>query len=116
MGSALVDMYAKCGCLEIARQVFDKIPQRNVVSWTAMIARYAQNGHGIEALDLFREMQLDSVETNSVTIASLLPATSQLGILHPGSEIHAFITKIQLETYLNVENALVDMYDKRLHA
>eukprot|EP01018_Ginkgo_biloba_P034726 Gb_12552 [translate_table: standard] len=67
VGSALVDMYAKCGSLENARSVFDKMPERNVVSWNAMIAGYAQNGHVDEAMKLFREMpERDVVSWNTM--------------------------------------------------
>ncbi|XP_059077977.1 pentatricopeptide repeat-containing protein At2g13600-like [Cryptomeria japonica] len=53
LANVLVDMYTKCGRIEDARQVFDKIYQRDVVSWTAMVAGYAQNGYAEKALELF---------------------------------------------------------------
>jgi len=52
--SALVDMYAKCGRIKKARDIFEKMPQRNDVSWTTMIAGYAQNGYIYEAQKLFQ--------------------------------------------------------------
>ena len=55
--SALVDMYIKCGSVDDACQVFNKMSQRDVVSWTGMISGYAQSGYGNEALGLFRQMQ-----------------------------------------------------------
>eukprot|EP00249_Psilotum_nudum_P014850 c25030_g7_i5 orf=251-1201(+) len=61
VASALVNMYGKCGNLEDARVVFRKMPQPNVVSWTAMIASYSQNRHGEQALKLFRQMQVNGV-------------------------------------------------------
>lgn len=56
VGTALIDMYAKCESIEDTRQVFDKISERNVVSWNTMIAGYAQNGHPEETLELVRQM------------------------------------------------------------
>lgn len=53
VGSALVDMYVKCAKMKEAQQVFENMPKRNVVSWTAMISGYAQNGHCEEAFKLF---------------------------------------------------------------
>jgi pentatricopeptide repeat protein len=56
VGSALVDMYIKCGRVEVARKVFDKMTERNVVSWNSMIVGYTQNRHVNEALRLFQNM------------------------------------------------------------
>ncbi|XP_057854722.2 pentatricopeptide repeat-containing protein At3g12770 [Cryptomeria japonica] len=56
LANALVDMYAKCGYIQMARKLFEKMPQRNLISWTTMIAGYAQNGVIDEAIKLFEEM------------------------------------------------------------
>eukprot|EP01018_Ginkgo_biloba_P000319 Gb_38245 [translate_table: standard] len=69
VGSALVDMYAKFGSIENARQVFDKIPQRDVVLWNAMITGYAQNRDVVEALKLFEKMPERDVASWNVMIA-----------------------------------------------
>eukprot|EP01018_Ginkgo_biloba_P030827 Gb_14948 [translate_table: standard] len=66
-GSALVNMYAKCGELEDARQVFDKMPERNVVGWNALIAGYAQNGYGDQAIEFFEKMQLEGIKPNVIS-------------------------------------------------
>ncbi|CAL5409947.1 unnamed protein product [Camellia sinensis] len=57
MGSALIDMYAKCGRIEDARRVFDHMNERNVFSWTSMINGYGKNGNPEEALVLFFRLQ-----------------------------------------------------------
>lgn len=59
--SALLDMYVKCGSLEEARKVFDRMPTRTVVSWNAMIAGYARKGYVDKALNLFQKMPLRDV-------------------------------------------------------
>eukprot|EP01018_Ginkgo_biloba_P026876 Gb_29534 [translate_table: standard] len=110
--SALVDMYAKCESILDACKVFDRIPKRDVVLWTAMIAGYVQNGHGERALILFRQMQQTAMEPNVFTWASVLKACSSLGVLERGWQIHAHIIKTGLESDLSVGNALVDMYAK----
>ncbi|KAL2494000.1 Pentatricopeptide repeat-containing protein [Forsythia ovata] len=56
VGSALVDMYGKCGCLNLARRVFDSMPTRNVITWNVIIMAYGMHGKGEEALELFRRM------------------------------------------------------------
>jgi pentatricopeptide repeat protein len=84
VGTSLVDMYAKCGIVDVARRVFDKMSKRNVVSWNAMISGYAQNGFADEALGLFRQMELEGVKPNSSTMVSLLLACAHLGALQQG--------------------------------
>ncbi|KAI5069763.1 hypothetical protein GOP47_0016064 [Adiantum capillus-veneris] len=74
VNSSLVDMYAKSGFLLEASYVLSALPVRNVVSWTALIGGYAEQGLGEEALAEFGKMQLEGVSPNAVTIACLLKA------------------------------------------
>ena len=53
LGNALVNMYAKCGALAMAQQVFDEISMRDIVSWTSLISGYGKHGHGEETLHCF---------------------------------------------------------------
>eukprot|EP01018_Ginkgo_biloba_P030840 Gb_14956 [translate_table: standard] len=112
VGNALIDMYAKCGSLEIARQLFDKMSTRDAVSWNAMIAGYAQNGHGNEALTLFQQMQLTNVKPNRATIVSVLPACAQVAALQQGKNIHDYIIQNGFESHDSVVTALIYMYAK----
>jgi len=110
--SALVDMYAKCGNIDEARYVFERMSQRNVVSWNVMIAGHAQNGYGNEALKLFCEMQRAGVKPNSVTMASLLPACAHITALQQGKELHSYIIRSGFGSNVFAGSALVDMYAK----
>ncbi|XP_057872340.2 pentatricopeptide repeat-containing protein DOT4, chloroplastic-like [Cryptomeria japonica] len=112
VSSALVDMYAKCGNIDKACELFDKMPQRNVVSWTAMILGYAQNGFVEKALENFKQMQLAGVTPNSTTFASILPACAKMGALKQGIDIHQSIEEGGFLSDVAVANALVDMYAK----
>eukprot|EP01018_Ginkgo_biloba_P019081 Gb_13190 [translate_table: standard] len=112
VGNALVDMYAKCGSIEKARDLFDNMKQRDVVTWTAMISGYAQNGQDGEALKLFRQMQLAGVKANLKTFASVLPACANLAALGQGMELHKEIIRSGSQPDVFVESALVDMYSK----
>ncbi|KAJ7514776.1 hypothetical protein O6H91_23G058700 [Diphasiastrum complanatum] len=112
VGSALVDMYAKCGSIEHARQVFNRMIQRDVVSWSAMIAGYAQEGLGEEALALYVQMKQENIEPNNVTYVVLLNACASIAALEQGKQLHHNIIKSGFESDLNVGNALVDMYAK----
>eukprot|EP01018_Ginkgo_biloba_P030431 Gb_26340 [translate_table: standard] len=110
--NALIAMYGKCGNLESARHVFDKMLQRDVVSWTAMIAAYAGNGFANEALKVLCQMQLMGMKPDAVTITSVLPAIADLAALQKGKEIHDFVIKTKFESDVFVESALIDMYAK----
>eukprot|EP01018_Ginkgo_biloba_P034602 Gb_21765 [translate_table: standard] len=112
VGNAFIDMYAKCLRLENARQIFDKLSQRDVVSWNAMIAGYARSGHSDEALRLFRQMQLSCTKPNTATIVSILPACAHLASLQHGKEIHDYVIRSGFVLGAAVGSALVDMYAK----
>ncbi len=84
LGTALVSMYSKCGSLADARQVFDKMSQRNLLSWNAMIAGHAQHGGGREALKLFECMQQEGMKPDNVTFISVLSACSHSGLVEEG--------------------------------
>ncbi|CAK9856717.1 unnamed protein product, partial [Sphagnum jensenii] len=84
VGNALVDMYSKAGSLEDARQAFDNISLRDVVSWSTMILAYAQHGHGQEALQLFEQMQEEGVKPDLITFMGVLSACSNVGLVDEG--------------------------------
>lgn len=88
LGTALIDMYVKCGNVESELQLFSRMYQRNVVSWNAMIAGYAQNGHANEALTHFNEIQLKNLKSDSITMVNNLPAPAFLSPLQQGKRMH----------------------------
>ncbi|CAM8928813.1 unnamed protein product [Rhodiola kirilowii] len=111
--NALIDMYSKCGNLEIARGYFDSLPKRNVISWNVMIGGYTHTNHYREALILFQQMQCSNEEPNEVTLISILPACASLGALDIGKWIHVYINK-KYKDLANVTlyTSLIDMYAK----
>ena len=84
LGTALVDMYAKCGTLAKAEEVFKKLPFRDIVSWNTLIAGYAQHGQGEEALNCLSSMQREGVSPNTVTFRCILNACSRSGLVIEG--------------------------------
>lgn len=110
VGSSLVDMYAKCGSLGKAHEVFDDLANRDVVSWTALITGYAEHGHGMEALGYVKQMEGEGILPDSHTFVCSLKACGSIGAIDRGQEMHAQIVKKGLEAELFVGNALVDLY------
>ncbi|KAH9310531.1 hypothetical protein KI387_025566, partial [Taxus chinensis] len=112
VANALVDMYAKCGRIHKAYELFDKMPERDVISWTAMIAGYAQNGFVEKSFQTFKQMQLAGVKPDSTTFASVLTACAKIGALEQGMNIHQSIIEYGFLSDIIVVNALIDMYAK----
>lgn len=113
IGSALVDMYSKCGNVHDAQQVFDQMGDRNVVSWNSLITCYEQNGPAVEALKVFHVMLKSRVEPDEVTLASVISACASLSAIKVGQEVHARVAKNdKLRNDIILSNAFVDMYAK----
>ena len=111
--STLISMYAKCGALMRAREVLFEIPTRDVVSWNALIAGYAQQGKGEDALNCFEHMQSDGISPDSVTFTCILNACGIAKAFDKGKQIHEeIVNKGLLKKHINLGNALVDMYAK----
>ncbi|KAK9106311.1 hypothetical protein Syun_022322 [Stephania yunnanensis] len=91
--NALLDMYAKCGCVDAAWRVFQKMSDRSVVSWTAMIKAFAQNGHAEEAVEIFKRMRLEHAKPNNITFICVLYACSQGGFIDEGWEYFSMMTR-----------------------
>ncbi|PIA34430.1 hypothetical protein AQUCO_03800211v1 [Aquilegia coerulea] len=94
LGSALVDMYSKCGRVEDARGIFDHMHNKNVFSWTSMIDGYGKNGNPNEALYLFDKMRRENrVEPNHVTFLGALSACGHAGLVSEGWEVFKSMEK-----------------------
>jgi pentatricopeptide repeat protein len=113
LGSALVDMYAKCGMVMKAQQVLEKLPIRNAISWCALIAGYARQRQQHEALNGFEQMQSEGLSPDVVTFACILKACSNAGSVSKGTQIHEDImSRNLLQKDIVLGNALLDMYAK----
>ena len=84
IGTALVDMYGKCGHVDKAAKIFRGMPKKDVLAWTAMITVCALHGYGKEALNLLNEMDKEGVKPNHVTFVGLLSACAHTGLIEEG--------------------------------
>ncbi|KAL5727894.1 hypothetical protein ACHQM5_001038 [Ranunculus cassubicifolius] len=112
VGNTLVSMYAECGEIGFARLVFDEMPERDVVSWSSMVAGYVTCQYYVEAVAAFQQMNFANVKPNSVTLVSLLCACTHLGSLIMGKSIHSYVTVRNIELNVALSTALVEMYSK----
>lgn len=112
VGSTLVDMYAKCGSMEMACLVFDKLEHQNVVAWSAMVAGYVQCGQGLTAFQLFNRMNEQGIKPDRVMFLCILKACCSLEAIGQGRAIHNQIVERELEFDITVGSSLVDLYAK----
>ncbi|KAK1373476.1 Pentatricopeptide repeat-containing protein [Heracleum sosnowskyi] len=89
VGSAFVDMYAKCGNVEEAYRIFERMSVRNVYSYSSMIVGFAMHGHASEAINLFEEMVKTEIKPNRVTFVGVLTACSHAGLAEQGERYFA---------------------------
>ncbi|XP_022146374.1 pentatricopeptide repeat-containing protein At3g14730-like [Momordica charantia] len=94
LNNAVMDMYAKCGCMKNALIVFDRMSNKDVASWNIMITGYAMHGYGKEALDMFLHMCEAQIKPDAVTFVGVLSACSHAGFVHQG---RSFLAQMELK-------------------
>ncbi|KAL4589703.1 hypothetical protein LXL04_002611 [Taraxacum kok-saghyz] len=112
VASSLVDMYGKNGALEDARKVFDNMPERNVVTWNAMMVTYAQNGMHEEAIRLFHDMRTQGIQPTVVTMVTFISASANLYAIEEGKQGHAIAISTGLDTGNIMGTSLINLYSK----
>lgn len=83
-GNALITMYARCGVVESAYSIFLTMPFVDSVSWNAMIAAFAQHGHGVQAIQLYEQMLKEDILPDRITFLTILSACSHAGLVKEG--------------------------------
>ncbi|KAL0403502.1 UNVERIFIED_CONTAM: Pentatricopeptide repeat-containing protein, chloroplastic, partial [Sesamum radiatum] len=114
MESYLIDMYAKSGLVQDAERIFNGNCKGNndLAVWNAMISGTTQNELVEQSLTIFQQMLMENIMPNAVTLASILPACSQLGSIAMGKLLHGFAIRNFFDENVFVSSALVDMYSK----
>ncbi|WCJ28576.1 Pentatricopeptide repeat (PPR) superfamily protein [Euphorbia peplus] len=110
--SALIDIYSKWGELGSALCVFNEFETCDLVVWNSIIAGFAQNSDGDEALEFFKSMKRSGLEGNQAALTSVLRACTGLTLLELGKQVHVHVLKFKGQQDLILENALLDMYCK----
>jgi pentatricopeptide repeat protein len=112
LGSALIDMYCRCGLLKEARVVFDKLWDRNIVSWGAMVSGYVEHGLGHAALDLFDDLECEGLSPNRALFLSCTKACASVGDIAKGRHLHSHISRLGLDSDATIGSSILDMYAK----
>ncbi|KAK6119529.1 hypothetical protein DH2020_046730 [Rehmannia glutinosa] len=114
--NALIEMYTKCGSMNQALQVFDKMPERDVISWSTMITGLAHHGRAHEAIQLFQDMQKANVSPNEITFVGLLSACGHAGLLDDGLKYFESMQNVyNIEPGIEHYGCLVDLLGRTGH-
>lgn len=111
VNNALIDMYAKCGKLVRAREVFENMPRKNVISWSSMINAFAMHGDAVSAINLFHRMKEENIEPNGVTFIGVLYACSHAGLVEEGQKFFSsMVNEHGISPKLEHYGCMVDLY------
>ncbi|KAK6919877.1 Pentatricopeptide repeat [Dillenia turbinata] len=111
--TSLVNYYACCGYVDIARKLFDQCLQKDVTSWNALIKAYVRSNRFMDAIRVFRMMlHWTDIKVDEITVLGVVLACTQLGALDMGKWIHAYIDKNCIRMSISLGTALIDMYAK----
>lgn len=114
MGSSLINFYGNSQCLEEAESVFNQLPCRDTVAWTAQIVNICKEGNFDSAINMFTKMSREGVKMNHFTYSSILKACGSASLsAWCGRQVHANVTKLGLMSNYFVQCGLIDMYAKR---
>ncbi|KAL6595098.1 hypothetical protein ACP70R_048201 [Stipagrostis hirtigluma subsp. patula] len=112
---SLMDMYCKCGAMDVALLIFDRWSRLTgdvKFAWSTMVAGYVQNGREEEALEFFRRMLRDGVAADQFILTSLAAACANAGMVEQGRQVHGFVEKLGHRLDAPLASAIVDMYSK----
>ncbi|XP_051151639.1 pentatricopeptide repeat-containing protein At2g20540 [Andrographis paniculata] len=108
--NALIEMYTKCGSMNQALQIFDSMAERDVISWSSMVAGLAHNGRAHEAIAMFHEMQRAKIEPNEITFVGVLSACAHAGLLDEGLKYFDLMQKdYKVEPEIEHYGCMVDL-------
>uniref|UniRef100_A0A0E0JVZ8 Pentacotripeptide-repeat region of PRORP domain-containing protein n=1 Tax=Oryza punctata TaxID=4537 RepID=A0A0E0JVZ8_ORYPU len=112
VASSLVDVYSKCGQIGIARSIFNKMTERDVVCWNSIISGLTIHSLNKEAFDFFKRMRENGIMPTESSYASMINSCSRLSSIPQGRQIHAQVMKDGYDQNVYVGSALIDMYAK----
>ncbi|OVA05377.1 Pentatricopeptide repeat [Macleaya cordata] len=110
VSTALIDMYAKCGCLTFANQLFDQIPEKDTLCYNVMIRGFAIHGYGHQALSLFNRMKLAGLQPDAITFVVVMYACAHVGLVEDGYQCFYSMKEVHgIEPKLEHYGCLVDL-------
>ncbi|GFP80992.1 pentatricopeptide repeat-containing protein at4g39952 mitochondrial [Phtheirospermum japonicum] len=112
LSSALVDMYAKCGEINTAKEIFDSMDKKDVISWNVMISGYGMHGHGKLAIWVFRKMEESGARPNELTFLAVLSACAHSGLVDEAKSLFDKMEEYSVVPTLKHYGCMVDLYGR----
>ncbi|KAL6615685.1 hypothetical protein ACP70R_037955 [Stipagrostis hirtigluma subsp. patula] len=110
LDSALVDMYAKCGCIDMATEIFSKMQHKQILTWNSMIGGFSNNGHGKEAVQLFDQMlKLGDTKPDGITFKAILGACAHAGMVNEGFQYFYSMSNFGVAPDIEHYGCIVDL-------
>ncbi|CAN1131605.1 Putative pentatricopeptide repeat-containing protein At3g47840 [Linum perenne] len=110
--NSIITMYSRCGQLDAASNIFQRMSRRDIISWSTMIGEYSKGGCGEKAFEYLSEMRKDGPQPNEFALASVLSVCGNLATLEQGQQLHAHALRIGLERDAMIRSSLINMYCK----
>ncbi|KAH7673719.1 TPR-like protein [Dioscorea alata] len=112
VSNAMLTLYGRCGAIRESERVFELMLDKDIISWTALLMSYCQNGYGEEAVFLFRQMLREALSTPIFSVTGAISACSTIPSPSLGQQIHSRTVKLGIDEDISVENSLITMYAK----
>ncbi|KAL3818781.1 hypothetical protein ACJIZ3_004686 [Penstemon smallii] len=112
VANSLMTMYSKCGLCDLASIIFHELTRRDIISWSTIIAGYAQGGAGEEAFELLSWMRREGPKPTEFALSSVLSVCGSMAILDQGRQLHAYVLTIGLDQKAMIRSSLINMYSK----
>lgn len=110
VGTALIEMYAKCGCIDKSLEIFNGLREKDAACWTSIICGLAKNGKASKAVELFSEMIQIGINPDDITLIAVLSACSRGGLVDEGRKFFNSMRKMyEIEPKLEHYACLVDL-------
>ncbi|XP_071733394.1 pentatricopeptide repeat-containing protein At5g50990-like [Rutidosis leptorrhynchoides] len=110
--NSIITSFMKMGDVEIAKQIFKKMPKRDLISWNSMIGGFVRNTRFQEALGFFRKMLKSNMDPDKFTFSSIIIACGRVGALDQAKWIHNLLIENNIELNFILSSALIDMYSR----
>ncbi|XP_047335238.1 putative pentatricopeptide repeat-containing protein At3g01580 [Impatiens glandulifera] len=112
VSTSLMYFYMKCGSIEIAVDVFDRMPRKDVVSWIAFLSGYVKIGMAHEGISVFKRMLRSGIKPDPIAMVKFLSASAESGNLIEACSLHDYLVKGGFEENVFVQSSLIELYSK----